>query len=1058
MAVDIGTAVEALVTSAVGPKPLAEEVRADVIDMASQDVIMRVPETSVEEAVNKVLTPVAESAPETTQVASAAFSKAFRLLLKGDVSAAKETAKETAKSRVGEAEKRIFGEKRPDEIILPTGEGFTIPPITDDQFNKLKDTYKDIKGENIFVSKAKKTPVLGEILGRSDENYKKIIEDVLQSRADLFDTAKRGVMSFSDALESQKSIDINKTIRFWLDRKPGDAAKAEEVIGGTLASIKLFEEARSLWLKVKNTDIEKDQIEFGKKAMALSETFFKVYSNVSGDVADAARKMNFQGQMSRSLDPRALPQDIEKFKFTIYGKDMNNAKDALEVAEGFQLMAGPYQAKKFIQNGLPERTVNYVVQSAINALFTSPTTHALAIGGNAAMLAHNDTVTLLASAIGRARISGVELMGGKPNLSRVTAREALDQLKVNYEHSIDALWLSGKAALTGDTATASGSKFDFKNQKTFGLTDDVLKAHQLWKDGDISFQAYAMNYLAMSQRIGFRALNAEDAFFKALAFRKKIIAESHDIGNKAYDAAKAAGKSEDEAMAARFYAKNEAENNPTTSMIKNAEEAALYMTFQTPLTGRIGKAAEALNFPLLKLWFPIISTPTNILKVVNEGVPVAGLANKNIREGLLAGGRDFDIAMSKITLGATTIGLSAMLAAKYSKDGGEIVITGNGPTDKNQRRTWLQKYAPYSICRRQEGGNYDCNQYNRMEPTSALVGMGADLAYIAANTENKNDTVTLAIAAIDSQYNYIMTTPWLDGANKISNILKRNDSEDVMREFAKTFFIAQPLEALGQAATPLLPTGAFGRSIVRGMEPKAKEKGIPPKGFFGEDLSNANPALQGFYEAANNIIANTPGLSDKLPKKLNMWGEDVPVGNGNLNDVWNPWRTQRKEYNSVVDEVIRLKQYIPEFDRKKGGMEINSALRNKWIVTSNIIDMAGRLPGDDKYKPNETMLDTLKKLISPDNKAYWNLPDNKEQAFKLAESVVSIEDMARVPTTKKDRINFIVSSYRRLALQKHVYTDEANGGLILKRHALGGKADETPTPTAPGGFDSTQYP
>ena len=38
MAVDIGTTVEALVASAIGPQPLKEEVRGEVINTVSQDV------------------------------------------------------------------------------------------------------------------------------------------------------------------------------------------------------------------------------------------------------------------------------------------------------------------------------------------------------------------------------------------------------------------------------------------------------------------------------------------------------------------------------------------------------------------------------------------------------------------------------------------------------------------------------------------------------------------------------------------------------------------------------------------------------------------------------------------------------------------------------------------------------------------------------------------------------------------------------------------------------------------------------------------------------------
>ena len=1045
MAVDIGTTVEALVASAIEPQPPKEEVRGEVINTVSQDVASSVPDTSIEAVASDVLTPAAEPSTDKVQVAAAGVGKALRLLFK-------QKARDVADSiseRVGEAEKRIYGEERPTIEPLPTKEGFSIPEITDDEFRKLKDAYADIEGTSPLASKAKRTPVLGTILGRVDEGYKKIIQDVRNSHADMFEADKRGVKSFGDALKNAKNVDINQTIRFWLNRKPGEIARPENVIRGTLASIKLFEESKSLWLKVRNTDIEADQIELGKKAMALTETFYKVYSSVSGSTSEAARVMNYQMQMSKSLGPGSLPKNVEDLKFTLYGKKMDNGKDALEMAQSFGMFTGPYEAKKFVEAGFGERSVNFVMSSAINALFTGPATHAAVIGGNAAMLAYGDLVTITASAIGKARVSGASLIGVKANPDRIHARDMLDQLKANYEFAPDAILLAGKALLRGQTGKAAGSKFDLTNQKSFGFTDDIPKAIQMWKEGDVTGGALAMNFLAMMSKSGFRLLDSEDAFFKALAYRKKVIADSNVIANKAYDAAKAAGKSEEESMAARFYAKNEAENNPTTEMVKSGKEAALEFAFQTPLTGRMKNIADGLSHPLTKLWLPVIVAPTNIIRIVNENLPLVGLLNKRMREDILAGGRQRDIAMAKMSLGSMFVGLGAMVAAKYSQDGGEIVITGNGPTNSNQRRTWMAKYAPYSICRRQEGGGYNCNSYMKMTPASEMLGVGADMAYVAANTDNSSKSEAMFVAAISAHYNIQMTTPYMDGARKFSQILKSNDSIEVVGELAKQFFVAQPLEAMAQAATPGLPTGAMGRSIVRGYQPMAKEKGLPPTGVFGEDLSRANPILKGVYEAMNNIISNTPGLSGSLPDRLNMWGEGIPVGAGNLNDVWNPWRTQRKEYNPVVDEIIRLKQYIPEFDRKKGGMEINSTLKNKWIVTSNIMDMAGRLPGEPKYKQNNTMLDVLKEVISPANKGYWELPDNKEQAFKMVEGLAPISSLLRTPSTKKDRINAIISHYRSLSLKMHIYTDKENGGEILKRHVLGGKAEDVAAPIPP---------
>lgn len=355
-----------------------------------------------------------------------------------------------------------------------------------------------------------------------------------------------------------------------------------------------------------------------------------------------------------------------------------------------------------------------------------------------------------------------------------------------------------------------------------------------------------VDLLGDALRLPGRFLGAEDEFFKAIGYRMELNALAYR---------KAIGEGlEGEALGKRIV---EIINNPTEEIHLASSDVARVQTFTNPL-GDSGQKIQQLanSHPVLKLVLPFVRTPVNIVKFVGMRSPLAPLA-KSYRADIAAGGARKDMARSRLSLGSLVMGIGVTMAA----DG---TITGGGPKNKSQRDAMRrQGWQPYSM---KVGDKW--YSFNRTDPIGMFLGLSADVTEIMKYAEDDQDALDVATAATIALAKNLTSRTYLRGLSDVMNVLSDPD------RYAERFFKRQ-----AASFTPMT-------SLVANIER-----------YF-------DPTMRATYTLMDEIIARTPGLSDSLPPRRNVWGEPIVLEGGLGWDFVSPIYSSTIKPGIVDSEII----------------------------------------------------------------------------------------------------------------------------------------------------------
>lgn len=405
-----------------------------------------------------------------------------------------------------------------------------------------------------------------------------------------------------------------------------------------------------------------------------------------------------------------------------------------------------------------------------------------------------------------------------------------------------------------------------------------------------------------------RSLLASDEFFKGITYRHELEALVTRNGIDAINDGTKAGKSADEISQMFNNAVNNTYDNPPKELHTLAQEA----TFTKPMEGFVKTLQSGLNADhpvafLAKLNIPFTSTPVNLQLQTLERTPLA-LVSKKIRSDIAKGGKDGDLALAKIGLG-TGFG---MAMANYASSGG---LTGGGPADKAQRDALLrQGWQRYSIVL-----NYDDSEsieslqetygglpgektygtgdlsgkvfisYQGIEPIGAFLSVAANYTEYARYSDDEEGIKEQAAALAYGFYDYTMTNPWLEGLSNIMSVIdgrhgsSQDKSKDAVKKLGKIF-----TETGSKMVTPL-----------SGMVSSVREKSDPYRREYSADATE-DSSINGILEGMNKVRNDTPGLSDELPLKLNIWGEPTKY-----QYTWLPMRVTEGKANKADALIIK---------------------------------------------------------------------------------------------------------------------------------------------------------
>jgi len=517
------------------------------------------------------------------------------------------------------------------------------------------------------------------------------------------------------------------------------------------------------------------------------------------------------------------------------------AKAAVKLAELIDDAADPAAVAKAVRKNWNAKSSDMILEFWINGLLSSPATHVVNTTSNALVALWQVPERLLASGISKALRSEDGVKSG----------EAVAQLYGIVQGSRDGLKLSWRALKTGEPTDALQK---YEARKYRAITAENVSAI-LGKTGRVvgldptavangGVVARGVDLMGEAVRLPGRFLGAEDEFFKAVGYRMEL----HAL---AYRQAAKEGLTGRDA-AARI---TDIINNPPESLHMEAIQAGRVQTFTNDL-GEFGRGVQRLanSQPAAKLLLPFVRTPVNIVKFVGMRSPMAPFA-KSFRADIRAGGARRDLALARMAMGS----LIMMVGGEMASRG---VITGKLSENPGVRSAQMRKgIQPYSI----RFGD-KLYSFNRGDPLGMFLGLSADVVEVMkyADDEDANEVAAAAVVALAQN---LTSRTYMRGLSEF--ITAMDDPERYMERYLQR-----------QAAT-------F----------------VPYTSLVAQAERTMDPTLRATYSVMDQIRSRTPGLSDELPPRRNLWGNPIVLEGGFGWDFVSPIYTST-EIESLADQEI----------------------------------------------------------------------------------------------------------------------------------------------------------
>lgn len=591
----------------------------------------------------------------------------------------------------------------------------------------------------------------------------------------------------------------------------------------------------------------------------------------------AKGNQTLSGQNLAILNAARKPISMDDVKKLI--KDPNVSEDIRWMSQGLFNLGTDANRLKLIEKGsLTQWSKKAMMSTYISGLLSYSGTHFINLTSQSFFTLMHFGERLAAASLGGLSRNADKVYFGEVTALMAGARAAF----------VDSLKLAGKAFKTNESAYEKSLLKDRKLSDVGSADKYGVPSNKNLRAEDYGFNGAlggAMNFYSnVATLFGGRLLLSADDFFKgilyrmelhALAYRKAAIREKELL-----DRGVEPQKAYDDAIAYQV----DLISNPTDEISFDAQEFAKIGTFQNKLKGAMAKVSDAVNnSTLLKAAAPFIDTPTNIVSQTLQRSPFAGIS-RQWREDLAAGGARRQLAIAKMG-----IGFGVMYGIQDLASSGRI--TGKGPGDTELRQTMMRDgWRPYHIrflkkegysdkflkfldkMAKDTGVPYSISKEDKtlyipiryIEPLSGVMAMGVDYYEYAQYEDDPGKIRQVALGAVAGLYNYTSNHPFLalvgDMFETLGSYLPHRDVllENLINKVVKTSTL---YTAYG------LPTGVWS-SLQAGLnrqilDPLQRDWSVSP---------DTPPFIKGFYEAFNYIRSRTPGLSQTLPPKLDVFG------------------------------------------------------------------------------------------------------------------------------------------------------------------------------------------
>jgi hypothetical protein len=313
--------------------------------------------------------------------------------------------------------------------------------------------------------------------------------------------------------------------------------------------------------------------------------------------------------------------------------------------------------------------------------------------------------------------------------------------------------------------------------------------------------------------------------------------------------------------------------NPTKKMIDDAKAFAKYSTFMDD-PGKFTAQINSLRgtIPGLRIIIPFINTVANLTKRGIEMTPGVGLVQPGYQYLTETGkdkGKGFYTSQPAAEMYSKQIvGAIITLYMILKSDNDELI--GKPPKNKSEREAFYrQNKKAYSI---KYGDEWI--QYRRIEPFNTVIASTAIAYDELTKEEDEAKGTEIFFRTAEGIVDNLLESSYMDGLSTLFN--KYGKREQMVKRMAGS----------------LVPYSGFWRSINRSWE------------VFTKGEAKYRPA-ETFLDAFAQVI---PGLSDKTPAALNVWGEEVVLEGGVLRQ-WLPVKYSKETDSELEKELERIGVY-----------------------------------------------------------------------------------------------------------------------------------------------------
>ena len=675
------------------------------------------------------------------------------------------------------------------------------------------------------------------------DDVKAVIAEAADRNAPLIEESRRGTISNEQLKGLAADLNMEQDIvRAVLERESGGVLRPEVILGARQVLNASADRVLTLGKKISGgmaTDMER--LDF-RRQIQFHDEYQRQFMGARAETGRALNAFGIPvGIENEPMRLKALQQAVN----TMHGSDTDALAamiSQIDTAEGIA---------KFTREYGRSRAQGVLQELFTNSILSGLKTFVINAQSNALFSMMNVFETSVAARLGKML----------PGSDHVEIGEATAIIYGQITGFRDAMRVASKSFREGQALDRA--------MKYAGHTDRAISAANLFRDSvPHPSLARAVDLIGTVIRLPTERLMAPtDEFFKMMAYRGEMARHAFlDAASKTRSSV--IGNDEVASSIKSFM------ENPPPSVVRQGEEQASYLTFQSPLGPTAANWARALqNTPFSFFIAPFISTPINVFKAgLMERSPLA-LLSEDFRRKIAQGGRERDMALARLSMGSLTVGTVAVMTASG-------FITGGGPQNPDARRLLESSgWQPYSAAVPNADGTVTYQSYARAEPLAYVIGATADAvevgAYLDYDDETKDEAQRLneAMAAIIAGVaNNTMSKTFLQGIADFSEALAD-----------PTQYMSGKLQS---TAVAIVPYSSFRRQAGQMQDPVMREAWT----------------LTGKLSASSGI----PGWSENAPPRRNVFGEPMYHKGGSLLGVMSPFPDTTTKADPVMDEVLSV--------------------------------------------------------------------------------------------------------------------------------------------------------